>query len=130
MNISPFQNAHIDLQDMLIMSRDNEAMLGEYIAEVMKIKQCIYAGYKLNTATYNKESGTYICDRNGLTLDTTSYLVRNLPNIDSGKTFEDIKPRRILYDSVIVKKNIAQEYTAQPVNCISVLSGFINCDVL
>ncbi len=128
MNMNPFENNHIDLYNLILMSKNNDKIFLEYVDEIIKIKKCIYEGYKLNTATYDKETNSYISDYNGHTIESESYLIKNLPFVKSGKSFEDIKPNKILYDSLTIKKNFNNDYIFQVTNCVTVLSGFVYVD--
>jgi len=128
MNMNPFENNHIDLYNLILLSKNNDKMFLEYIDEITKIKKCIYEGYKLNTATYDKNTNSYISDYNGHKIESESYLIKNLPFVKNGKAFEDIKPNKILYDSLTIKKNFNNDYIFQVTNCISILSGFVNID--
>ena len=128
MNMNPFTNSHINLDDLLNSYQSNEKIFEEFIEEVIKIKKCIYEGYKLNTATYDKELNEYISDYNGRIVKSDSYLLKNLPHIENGKKFIDTKPQRILYDSLIIKKNMSNNFEFQVSNAVSIMSGYVNID--
>jgi HrpA-like RNA helicase len=128
MNMNPFANSHINLDELLSSYQSNEKLFEEFIEEVIKIKKCIYEGYKLNTATYDKELNEYISDYNGRIIKSDSYLLKNLPHLENGKQFMDTKPQRILYDSLIIKKNMSNNFEFQVSNAVSVMSGYIDID--
>lgn len=128
MNMNPYANDHINLYDLLNSYSSNQNLFEESIEEIIKIKQCIYEGYKLNVATYDSESNTYISNFNGYEIDTNSYLVKNFPSLNNGKQFIDRKPKYILYDSLTIKQNFNSDYTFSVSNCITVLSGYVNID--
>lgn len=128
MNMNPYANDHINLYDLLNSYSSNQNLFEESIEEIIKIKQCIYEGYKLNVATYDSESNTYISNFNGYEIDTNSYLVKNFPSLINGKQFIDKKPKYILYDSLTIKQNFNSDYTFSVSNCITVLSGYVNID--
>lgn len=128
MNMNPFANSHINLDNLLSSYQSNEKLFEEFIEEVIKIKKCIYEGYKLNTATYDKELNEYISDYNGRIVKSDSYLLKNLPHIENGKQFMDTKPQRILYDSLIIKKNMSNNFEFQVSNAVSVMSGYVDID--
>ena len=128
MNMNPYANDHINLYDLLNSYSSNQNLFEESIEEIIKIKQCIYEGYKLNVATYDSESNTYISNFNGYEIDTNSYLVKNFPSLNNGKQFIDKKPKYILYDSLTIKQNFNSDYTFSVSNCITVLSGYVNID--
>ena len=128
MNMNPYANDHINLYDLLNSYSSNQNIFVESIEEIIKIKQCIYEGYKVNVATYDSESNTYISNFNGYEIDTNSYLVKNFPSLNNGKQFIDRKPKYILYDSLTIKQNFNSDYTFSVSNCITVLSGYVNID--
>lgn len=128
MNMNPFTNSNIDLDDLLKSYQSNENIFEEFIEEIIKIKKCIYEGYKLNTATYDSNLNEYISDYNGNIVKSDSYLLKNLPHIDDGKKFIDLKPKKIIYDSLIIKKNISNNFEFHISNAISVMSGYVDID--
>ena len=128
MNMNPYANDHINLYDLLNSYSSNQNLFEESIEEIIKIKQCIYEGYKLNVATYDSESNTYISNFNGYEIDTNSYLLKNFPSLNNGKQFIDKKPKYILYDSLTIKQNFNSDYTFSVSNCITILSGYVNID--
>jgi HrpA-like RNA helicase len=129
MNMNPFANSHINIYNLLNSYNTNQNLFEESIEEIIKIKKCIYEGYKLNVATYDFEKNVYISNYNGYTVDTTSYLLKNLPYLEHGRKFENTKPKYILYDSLTIKQNMNSEYVFSVSNAISVLSGYINIDL-
>jgi hypothetical protein len=128
MNMDPYANSHIDLHNLLNTYNTNQNLFEESIEEIIKIKKCIYEGYKLNVATYDKEKETYISNHNGYKIDVNTYLLRNLPYLKNGERFIDNKPKHILYDSLVIKANMDNEYTFTVSNAVSVLSGYIFID--
>ncbi len=103
----------------------NDNHIYEFIQEIVKIKNCIYRGYIMNIATYNSEYDSYISNYSKQKLNIDSYLVKNMPNIQNGEKFKELKPKYILYDKIIVKKNFNGKFILNVEN-ISVMSGFVN----
>ena len=128
MNMNPYSNDHINLSDLLNSYNSNQNLFEESIEEIIKIKQCIYEGYKLNVATYDSEQNVYISNFNGYEIETNSYLLKNFPSLKNGKQFTDNKPKHILYDSLTIKQNFNSDYTFSVSNCITILSGYVNID--
>ncbi len=128
MNMNPFANSHINVYNLLNSYNTNQNLFEESIEEIIKIKKCIYEGYKLNVATYNIEKNVYISNFNGHQIEANSYLLKNFPLLNSGKKFIDTKPKHIIYDSLIIKQNFNSEYTFSIANCVSILSGYIDID--
>jgi len=128
MNMNPYSNDHINLYDLLNSYNSNQNLFEESIEEIIKIKQCIYEGYKMNVATYDSEQNVYISNFNGYEIETNSYLLKNFPSLKNGRQFTDNKPKHILYDSLTIKQNFNSDYTFSVSNCITILSGYVNID--
>ena len=102
-------------------------LFNEAIEEVIKIKKCIYEGFKFNIAIFNKESNNYIIKNTNIEINVNSYLTKNLPIFNSGKQFNVNKPPVIIFDSSIIKKNSdINNYQFYVANSLSILSGYIN----
>lgn len=123
MNLNPMTNNHIKLPILL----NSPNTFYEAIETIIKIKKCLYDGFKYNIAIYNKELNKYIIKNTPFEINTNSYLTKNLPILESGKQFEINKPPVILFDSSIIKNNPEiNNYQFYVANSISVLSGYIN----
>lgn len=129
LNLNPFYNSHIDLYTLLQSYNSNDKLFIESIEEIIKIKKCIYEGFKLNLAIYDPVIKKYIINNTSHELEVDSYLTKNLPLLESGRNFKINKPSIILFDSLIVKKTFNNNYKFTPTNSISVLSGYINIDL-
>lgn len=128
MDINPNYNSDINIY-LLAKKSKQMKFTNEFIQEIIKIKKCIYEGYNMNLATYNTDKNCYISNYNNMEILISSPLLKNMPNLSSGKKFEDVKPKYILYDSLMVKKDkFTNNYNCEVVNCISVISGFVNID--
>ena len=123
MNLNPMANNHIKLPILL----KSPNTFYEAIEIIIKIKKCLYDGFKDNIAIYNKKLNKYIIKNTPFEINTNSYLTKNLPILESGKKFEINKPPVILFDSSIIKINSEiNNYQFYVANSISVLSGYIN----
>lgn len=129
MNINPMINSEINLYDLLNSYNTNDNLFIESIEEIIKIKKCIYEGFKLNIAIYDDVQNKYIIKNSDKELNSESYLIKNLPLLNSGKHFVTKKPKIILFDSLMVKKNSQNNnYEFYASGSISILSGYINID--
>lgn len=123
MNLNPMANNHINLSALL----NSKNTLSEAIEYIINIKKCLYEGFKLNVAIYNKQLNKYIIQNTQFEININSYLTKNLPILESGKQFEINKPPIILFDSAIIKNNPEiNNYQFYVGNSISVLSGYVN----
>ncbi len=127
MNLNPMENNDINIYSLL---NSDDKFLQDGINEIIKIKKCLYSGFQLNLAIYNEETNNYYIANSLNIINVDSYLVKNMPILNSGKPFEINKPKIILYDSVIIKKNpIINNYQFYSANSISVLTGYINIQI-
>jgi hypothetical protein len=111
------------------MYNKNISLFTDSIEEVIKIKKCIYEGYKLNVAKYDNEKKEYISLYNNYPININSYLIKNLPIFNNGKNFDINKPEYILYSGLTIKKNNLNNYYELFCDeAITVLSGYINID--
>lgn len=130
MNLNPMTNNHINLYNLINSYNSNDNLFIESIEEVIKIKKCLYEGFKFNIAIYDENKKKYIINNTNKEIEVESYLIKNLPILESGKKFEINKPKIILYDSLLIKKNSnINTYEFNVGNSISILSGYINIDL-
>ena len=130
MNLNPMTNTHINLYNLINSYNTNDNLFIESIEEIIKIKKCLYEGFKFNIAIYDENIKKYIINNTNKEIEVDSYLIKNLPILESGKTFEINKPKIILYDSLLIKKNSnINTYEFNIGNSISILSGYINTDL-
>jgi HrpA-like RNA helicase len=127
MNMNIFKNNHIKL-NTLINSNESKLII-EAVEEITKIKKSLYEGFKLNIAIYDNNVKNYIIKNTNKIINIDSYLVKNLPILQNGTNFNTNKPKIILYDSSIIKKNsLTLNYEFYVGNSISVLDGYVNID--
>jgi len=100
--------------------------------EIIKIKNCIYEGYRLNIATYNNISKKYVMDYRKTPIDIiSSKLISPLTvtNISSDKSDEKIqdRPMKIIVSNILVAPNPFSPglYSFNAGDSISVLDGFL-----
>jgi len=130
MNLNPMANNHINLYNLINSYNSNDNLFIESIEEVIKIKKCLYEGFKFNIAIYDENKKKYIINNTNKEIEVESYLIKNLPILESGKHFEINKPKIILYDSLLIKKNSnINTYEFNIGNSISILSGYVNIDL-
>lgn len=99
--------------------------------EICKIKSCIYEGYKLNTATYDKVKNVYITDWKRTPVESIdSKLIKTTPVPPEQQDIRQDRPLHIVMSSLMVtpsriNKNI---YTLGCNGPIGVLDGFVDVD--
>jgi HrpA-like RNA helicase len=130
MNLNPMHNNHINLFSLINTYNKNNNLFSETIQEIIKIKKCLYLGFKFNIAIYNADINNYIIHNTNHIINTNSYLTKNLPILETGKKFSINKPPIIIFDSKIIKKNPdVNNYQFYVTNSISVLSGYVNINL-
>lgn len=90
----------------------------EGIDEIIKIKKCIYEGYRCNLALYNKKLNAYITHQTNVKLSPVSYLLH-----------QENLPQKIIVSKILVKPSMYNagmyEYSPQD---ISVMDRFVEID--
>lgn len=98
--------------------------INEGINEIIKIKKCIYEGYRMNTATYNSISQIYIMDWKKVPIIVSSNVIKPLPMI---KTIKQTVPRKIIVDEVTLGTNpMNPKLYCYFGGAVSVMDGFID----
>jgi HrpA-like RNA helicase len=98
--------------------------LEEGVEEIKKIKMCIYEGYKLNLAQWNKHINSYEMIHRPIKIKVKSPIVNEIQG-------EQTRPQIIALSSVIIQADFnIISYKFQSSGCISVLDGFIDVDIL
>ena len=83
----------------------------------------------MNIAKLN-DSDQYISLNSKIIVNTNSTLINNLPIVEKGKQFIQLKPKFIIYsDLILLQNNQTNEYEATVGNAISVIDGYIDIDL-
>jgi hypothetical protein len=99
--------------------------------EIAKIKSCIYEGYKLNTATFDRNKNMYVLDWKRIPIENIeSKLIKTVPVPPEQESIRQDRPQHIIVSKFIVmpgraNRNIYALGTAGP---IGVLDGFVDID--
>jgi HrpA-like RNA helicase len=99
--------------------------------EISKIKSCIYEGYKLNTATFDKSRNQYVTDWKKQPIDTIdSKLIRVIPVSPQEKDVRQSQPNHIVVSRLMIMSNVRNRniYSLVCNSPISVLDGFVDVD--
>ncbi len=101
------------------------------MSEIAKIKSCIYDGYKLNTATYDKNKRAYVSDwRKCVINNVESKLVRPIQVPESERDVRQMQPTHIIFSGFLISanRNNRDMYILGAENMIGVLDGFVDID--
>jgi HrpA-like RNA helicase len=110
-----------------LLKLTNDRTMPDFIEEVIKIKNCIYEGYKMNLLTLN-DDGKYINKFNNIII-LNSKLIEKLPYQKLGANFEQDRPKLLIYKDLILRKsqmNNIYEYSA---STISIMDGYVDIDM-
>lgn len=97
------------------------------VSEISKLKQCMYAGYRLQTASWDDEKMVYVHDINKLSLIIMSKLISPLP---IHTQFKQNRPQKIIAFSPVLKLPPRSEDGRYGlfVSTVSALDGHVNYD--
>jgi HrpA-like RNA helicase len=95
------------------------------IGEIGKLKNCIYEGFRLNTATWNADRLSYFMDSTHSKIKVYSDAVKALPSHES---LEQGKPKKILVRRVRMEKSKFNELYQFEVHRVSVLDKYVYTD--
>lgn len=126
MKINPiFTNSQPTLYDC--MKRSNSINITELVDAVIKLKKCIYEGYKLNLLTWDQESGSFktLTDLNVV---VSSKLVNQLSYQKIGAKFEQERPKLLLCKELIMIQDKYGQYVHEA-SVVSVMDGFVPVDL-
>lgn len=101
--------------------------LTEGMNEIIKIKKCIYEGYRFNLYMWNDVLKAYTSNYSHNTISLDTQLTKSLPTNDN---FEQNKPQKIIVGNVVLKESFHDKgmYEFSGEN-VSVLDGYVNVDV-
>lgn len=110
-----------------ILKRSEEFNTTELVDSVIKIKRCIYDGYKTNLLKWNEELRTYET-LSGLQVYVNSKLVNQLSYQKIGASFKQERPLILLYKQLLCKQDNSGKYINEA-SIISVMDGFVHVDI-
>lgn len=99
--------------------------------EICKIKSCIYEGYKLNTATYDKIKNVYVSDWKRTPIESIeSRLIKTTPVPPEQADIRQDRPFHIILSNLMITpdRNNKNIYSLGCNGPISVLDGFVDID--
>ena len=88
--------------------------------EIIKIKKCIYEGYRYNLAIYNKKLNTYVTNKTHLPVTLETKLIR----LDKKNL-----PMYVIIGKIELKESNKEKGTYDFIGSqISILDGYVNID--
>jgi hypothetical protein len=118
-------DAHsIDLYQTL--KRSTDVNNTELIDSVIKLKKCIYEGYKNNLLIWSDENNSYMTST-GLKVIVSSKLVSQLNYQKTGAAFDQDRPRFIVCKELLCRQDRAGQFATEA-SLISIMDGFVHVD--
>lgn len=117
MGLDPYCGDSPPLRELLIKNTETG------ISYIKKIKQCVYEGYRLNTATW--DVFRYVHDATNLNLVIDSPVIKELPKHDD---FKQSRPLRIIVRNMQLRKDPNSEVYLYNVYRVSSMDGYVNID--
>lgn len=120
-----FHPSHDTLWDKFTRASAISSSMDEFVDIVIRIKKCIYEGFKLNVAKWDGDK--YVCQRTGLRIHSDLAIMHALPDMLIADRSIDTRPTVIVYDNLIIHKDRTMpKFTCDIMNGACVMSGFVN----
>ncbi len=110
-----------------ILKRSTDMNSTELVDAVIKLKQCIYEGYKNNLLIWNDKSNAFET-QTGLKVTVGSKLVSQLSYQKIGIPFEQDRPRMLLYKDLLTRQDRRGQFAHEAL-LVSIMDGFVHVDV-
>ena len=94
--------------------------------EIYKLKKCIYEGFRLSTATWNRHKNVYVLDNTHKHIKIQSESTKPLPTHTS---FTQTRPLNIVARDVDLRLDTYKKIYKFECDRISVMDGFVDIDV-
>lgn len=127
LRINPLSNAteHDELYQTI--KRSEEMNNNELVDSVIKLKKCIYEGYKNNLLVWNEKDNSFKT-LSGLNVIVSSKVVSRLSYQKIGASFEQNCPRILIYKELMSKQDMSGKFVYEA-SLISIMDGFVHVDV-
>ena len=104
--------------------------MNDIVPEIIKIKKCIFDGYRLNLAVLDDENNVYITSSTNIPVNINSYITKNLPTLKHGRKFVQTRPKYVVYSDLTISYNsMAKAFEFNTGACLSVMDGFVDIDM-
>ena len=108
-----------------LLKRSGDIDNTELVDSVIKIKKCIYEGYKNNLIVYNSKTNKFE-SLTGLPISVRSKLISNLSYQKIGVPFDQNQPKLLLYKELITRQNTKTGQYEHEASTICVLDGYVH----
>jgi HrpA-like RNA helicase len=117
-------NQSIDLYQTLKRSSNTNTV--ELVDSVIKLKKCIYEGYKNNLLIWSDQANA-LQTLAGLSVTVSSKIVSQLSYQKVGVPFEQDRPKMLIYKELITRQDRGGRF-AHEASLVSIMDGFVHID--
>jgi HrpA-like RNA helicase len=128
LKINPVRGAVEHEELYQILKRAGDIDNTELIESVIKLKRCIYEGYKANILIWDDKANSYKTTT-GLSVSVNSTLTSNLSYQKLGAQFEQDHPRMLVYKELLTRQG-RDGLFANEASVVSVMDGYVNVDLM
>ena len=110
------------------LKRSSDINNTELVDSVIKLKQCIYEGYKNNILIWNEEENSFQTS-SGLNVSVLSKIASRLSYQKLGASFDQDKPKILIYKELITRQDPKTGKFVHEASMISTMDGFVQVDI-
>ena len=109
------------------LKRSSDTNNTELVDSVMKLKKCIYEGYKNNLLVWSDEANSFQTST-GLNVSVASKITSRLSYQKIGAPFDQDRPKMIIYKELMTSQDAKTGRFVHEASLVSVMDGFVNVD--
>ena len=110
-----------------VLKRAGDIENTELVDAVIRLKKCIYEGYKNNLLTWNEDLNSFE-SLTGLKVEVDSKIVSRLSYQKIGAQFDQQKPNLLIYKELLTRQNLKTGIYTHQASTVCVLDGFVHLD--
>lgn len=110
------------------LKRSNDINNTELVDSVIKLKKCIYEGYKNNVLMWNEDENAYKT-HSGLKVVVKSPIVNKLTLQKLGDSFDQDKPKILIYKDLLTRHDRTSGVYTHEASLVSTMDGFVHVDL-
>lgn len=110
------------------LKRSSDINNHDLVDSVIKLKQCIYEGYKNNMLIWNEEANSYQT-KSGLNVAVSSKIVSRLSYQKLGASFDQDRPKVLIYEQLMAQQDPKSGRFNNEPSLISIMDGFVHVDM-
>ena len=110
------------------LKRSSDINNVELIEAVIKLKQCIYEGYKNNLLLWNEEANSFQTT-SGLNVLVQSKIASRLSYQKIGASFDQDRPKMLIYKELLTRQDPKSGKFVNEASVVSTMDGFVQVDL-